>query len=230
MPDTEKGPSFRFPSFPRCAPSGWKRGNGKQLIKEQGTLPYRERPLCFWGFRPGAPDGGLHAFLYDGGLFQAAAFRLWGRQLGETNRGARASRRPYPWGIRCRTRWQDAAPGVTKSRGQSLRSPLEVLSLKKAREDGASSCWSGRREAVLVTPEGKYRQPKGKAPQGPLPQASKTRLSNQKSRACGSRQLPAGRPALRQRCSRYCPRSQPCSTGTCGRKTPWRMPRRSSRP
>lgn len=67
-------------------------------------------------------------------------------------------------------------------------------------------------------------------PQGSLVQASKTRLSNQKSRACGSRQLPAGRPALRQRCSRYCPRSQPCSTGTCGRKTPWRMPRRSSRP
>lgn len=63
-----------------------------------------------------------------------------------------------------------------------------------------------------------------------LPQASKTRLSNQKSRACGSRQLPAGRPALRQRCSRYCSRSQPCSTGTCGRKTPWRRPRRSSRP
>lgn len=148
------------------------------------------------------------------------------------DRGARASRRPQPWGIRCRTRRQDAAPGVKKSRGQSLRSFVEtLLRRKRARGGPLRAGVSGPFSPPPVAARARTARQAGiLPPQGSLVQASKTRLSNQKSRACGSRQLPAGRPALRQRCSRYCPRSQPCSTGTCGRKTPWRMPRRSSRP
>ena len=65
LPDAGKGPSFRFSSFSQCVSSGWKRGNGKQLIKEQGTLPYRERPFCC-GLSSGAPDGGPQAFPYGG--------------------------------------------------------------------------------------------------------------------------------------------------------------------
>lgn len=150
------------------------------------------------------------------------------------DRGARASRRPQPWGIRCRTRRQDAAPDVKKIKRADPPVLCGDTSPEKAREGWASSRW--RERAIFSSAccregtDSAAGRDTSFPPQGSLVQASKTRLSNQKSRACGSRQLPAGRPALRQRCSRYCPRSQPCSTGTCGRKTPWRMPRRSSRP
>lgn len=177
MPDAGKGPSFRFPSFSQCVSSSWKRGNGKQLIKEQGTLPYRERPFCF-GLLSGAPDGGLHAFPYGGGDVSGGGFSSVGSIV-----------------------WGNGQRRAGFEKAASVGHPLS---------DTVAGC---------LLP-----------PQGSLVQASKTRLSNQKSSACGSRQLPAGRPALWQRCSRYCSRSQPCSTGTCGRKTPWRMPRRSSRP
>ena len=82
MPDAGKGPSFRFSSFSQCVSSGWKRGDGKQLIKEQGTLPYRERPFCF-GLLSGAPDGGLQAFPYGGWDISGGGVSSVDRYIGE---------------------------------------------------------------------------------------------------------------------------------------------------
>lgn len=222
MPDAGKGPSFRFSSFSQCVSSGWKRGDGKQLIKEQGTLPYRGRPFCC-GLSSGAPDGGLQAFPYGGWDVSGGGVSSVDRYIGERiearglradrSRGASAvghgGRMPSPaW------RNQEGSPSGPLWRhfpGESARGvgPLRAgvsgpFSPPRCREGTDSA--AGRDTSF--------------PPQGSLVQASKARLSNQKSRACGSLQLPAGRPALRQRCSRYCPRSQPCSTGTCGRKTP----------
>lgn len=234
MPDAGKGPSFRFPSFSQCVSSGWKRGNGKQLIKEQGTLPYRERPFCF-GLLSGAPDGGLHAFPYGGGDISGGGFSSVGpiaQGKGYTLAGfEKAASVGHPL--------SDTVAGCRLRREEIKRAVPPVASGDTFPEESARG-WGPLRAGVSgpfcplpVAAKGHgWRSGQGCffPPQGSLVQASKTRLSNQKSSACGSRQLPAGRPALRQRCSRYCSRFQPCSTGTCGRKTPWRMPRRSSRP
>lgn len=211
MPDAGKGPSFRFSSFSQCVSSGWKRGDGKQLIKEQGTLPYRERPFCC-GLSPGAQDGGLQAFPYGGWDVSGGGVSSVDRYIGERieARGLRADRSRGASAVGHGGRMP---PRREENQEGSPSGPL----WRHFPGESARGARTARQAGILP-------------PQGSLVQASKTRLSNQKSRACGSRQLPAGRPALRQRCSRYCPRSQPCSTGTCGRKTPWRMPRRSSRP
>ena len=199
--------------------------------KRTRDAPVQGTSLLFWTFVRGSGRRAASRPVWRLGCFRGRRF-VCGPIYRGKDRGARASRRPHPWGIRCRTRRQDAAPGVKKSRGQTLRSFVEtLLRRKRARGGPLRAGVSGPFSPPPVAARARTARQAGiLPPQGSLVQASKTRLSNQKSRACGSRQLPAGRPALRQRCSRYCPRSQPCSTGTCGRKTPWRMPRRSSRP
>lgn len=211
MPDAGKGPSFRFSSFSQCVSSGWKRGDGKQLIKEQGTLPYRERPFCC-GLSSGAQDGGPQAFPYGGWDVSGGGVSSVDRYIGERIE-ARGLREDRSRGASAVGHGGRMPPRREENQEGSPSGPL----WRHFPGESARGARTARQAGILP-------------PQGSLVQASKTRLSNQKSRACGSRQLPAGRPALRQRCSRYCPRSQPCSTGTCGRKTPWRMPRRSSRP
>lgn len=199
--------------------------------KRTRDAPVQGTSLLLWTFVRGSGRRTASFPVWRLGCFRRRRF-VCGPIYRGKDRGARASRRPHPWGIRCRTRRQDAAPGVKKSRGQTLRSFVEtLLRRKRARGGPLRAGVSGPFSPPPVAARARTARQAGiLPPQGSLVQASKTRLSNQKSRACGSRQLPAGRPALRQRCSRYCPRSQPCSTGTCGRKTPWRMPRRSSRP
>ena len=199
--------------------------------KRTRDAPVQRTSLLLWTFVRGSGRRTASLPVWRLGCFRRRRF-VCGPIYRGKDRGARASRRPHPWGIRCRTRRQDAAPGVKKSRGQTLRSFVEtLLRRKRARGGPLRAGVSGPFSPPPVAARARTARQAGiLPPQGSLVQASKTRLSNQKSRACGSRQLPAGRPALRQRCSRYCPRSQPCSTGTCGRKTPWRMPRRSSRP
>lgn len=199
--------------------------------KRTRDAPVQGTSLLLWTFVRGSGRRTASLPVWRLGCFRRRRFVCGPINRGK-DRGVRASRRPQPWGIRCRTRRQDAAPGVKKSRGQSLRSFVEtLLRRKRARGGPLRAGVSGPFSPPPVAARARTARQAGiLPPQGSLVQASKTRLSNQKSRACGSRQLPAGRPALRQRCSRYCPRSQPCSTGTCGRKTPWRMPRRSSRP
>ena len=199
--------------------------------KRTRDAPVQGTSLLLWTFVRGSGRRTASLPVWRLGCFRRRRF-VCGPIYRGKDRGARASRRPHPWGIRCRTRRQDAAPGVKKSRGQTLRSFVEtLLRRKRARGGPLRAGVSGPFSPPPVAARARTARQAGiLPPQGSLVQASKTRLSNQKSRACGSRQLPAGRPALRQRCSRYCPRSQPCSTGTCGRKTPWRMPRRSSRP
>lgn len=199
--------------------------------KRTRDAPVQGTSLLFWTFVRGSGRRTASLPVWRLGCFRRRRFVCGPINRGK-DRGARASRRPQPWGIRCRTRRQDAAPGVKKSRGQFLRSFVETLPRRKRARGGPLRAGvSGPFSPPPVAARARTARQAGiLPPQGSLVQASKTRLSNQKSRACGSRQLPAGRPALRQRCSRYCPRSQPCSTGTCGRKTPWRMPRRSSRP
>ncbi len=199
--------------------------------KRTRDAPVQGTSLLLWTFVRGSGRRTASLPVWRLGCFRRRRFVCGPINRGK-DRGARASRRPQPWGIRCRTRRQDAAPGVKKSRGQSLRSFVETLPRRKRARGGPLRAGvSGPFSPPPVAARARTARQAGiLPPQGSLVQASKTRLSNQKSRACGSRQLPAGRPALRQRCSRYCPRSQPCSTGTCGRKTPWRMPRRSSRP
>lgn len=199
--------------------------------KRTRDAPVQGTSLLLWTFVRGSGRRTASLPVWRLGCFRRRRFVCGPINRGK-DRGARASRRPQPWGIRCRTRRQDAAPGVKKSRGQTLRSFVEtLLRRKRARGGPLRAGVSGPFSPPPVAARARTARQAGiLPPQGSLVQASKTRLSNQKSRACGSRQLPAGRPALRQRCSRYCPRSQPCSTGTCGRKTPWRMPRRSSRP
>ena len=183
--------------------------------KRTRDAPVQGTSLLFWTFVRGSGRRTASLPVWRLGCFRRRRFVCGPINRGK-DRGARASRRPQPWGIRCRTRRQDAAPGVKKSRGQSLRSFVETLPRRKRARGGPLRAFLLRVAARART----ARQAGILPPQGSLVQASKTRLSNQKSSACGSRQLPAGRPALRQRCSRYCPRSQPCSTGTCGRKTP----------
>lgn len=199
--------------------------------KRTRDAPVQGTSLLLWTFVRGSGRRTASLPVWRLGCFRRRRF-VCGPIYRGKDRGARASRRPHPWGIRCRTRRQDAAPGVKKSRGQTLRSFVEtLLRRKRARGGPLRAGVSGPFSPPPVAARARTARQAGiLPPQGSLVQASKTRLSNQKSRACGSRQLPAGRPALRQRCSRYCPRSQPCSTGTCGRKTPRRMPRRSSRP
>ena len=199
--------------------------------KRTRDAPVQGTSLLLWTFVRGSGRRTASLPVWRLGCFRRRRF-VCGPIYRGKDRGARASRRPHPWGIRCRTRRQDAAPGVKKPRGQTLRSFVEtLLRRKRARGGPLRAGVSGPFSPPPVAARARTARQAGiLPPQGSLVQASKTRLSNQKSRACGSRQLPAGRPALRQRCSRYCPRSQPCSTGTCGRKTPWRMPRRSSRP
>lgn len=199
--------------------------------KRTRDAPVQGTSLLLWTFVRGSGRRTASLPVWRLGCFRRRRF-VCGPIYRGKDRGARASRRPHPWGIRCRTRRQDAAPGVKKSRGQTLRSFVEtLLRRKRARGGPLRAGVSGPFSPPPVAARARTARQAGiLPPQGSLVQASKTRLSNQKSRACGSRQLPAGRPALRQRCSRYCPRSQPCSTGTCGRKTPWRRPRRSSRP
>lgn len=191
--------------------------------KRTRDAPVQGTSLLFWTFVRGSGRRTASLPVWRLGCFRRRRFVCGPINRGK-DRGARASSRPQPWGIRCRTRRQDAAPGVKKSRGQSLRSFVETLPRRKRARGGPSSRW--RERAIFSSAccregtDSAAGRDTSFPPQGSLVQASKTRLSNQKSRACGSRQLPAGRPALRQRCSRYCPRSQPCSTGTCGRKTP----------
>lgn len=199
--------------------------------KRTRDAPVQGTSLLLWTFARGSGRRTASLPVWRLGCFRRRRFVCGPINRGK-DRGARASSRPQPWGIRCRTRRQDAAPGVKKSRGQTLRSFVEtLLRRKRARGGPLRAGVSGPFSPPPVAARARTARQAGiLPPQGSLVQASKTRLSNQKSRACGSRQLPAGRPALRQRCSRYCPRSQPCSTGTCGRKTPWRRPRRSSRP
>lgn len=199
--------------------------------KRTRDAPVQGTSLLLWTFVRGSGRRTASLPVWRLGCFRRRRF-VCGPIYRGKDRGARASRRPHPWGIRCRTRRQDAAPGVKKSRGQTLRSFVEtLLRRKRARGGPLRAGVSGPFSPPPVAARARTARQAGiLPPQGSLVQASKTRLSNQKSRACGSRQLPAGRPALRQRCSRYCPRSQPCSTGTCGRKTPRRRPRRSSRP
>lgn len=200
--------------------------------KRTRDAPVQGASLLLWTFVRGSGRRTASLPVWRLGCFRRRRF-VCGPIYRGKDRGARASRRPQPWGIRCRTRRQDAVPGVEESRGQPLRSFVETLPRRKRARGGPSSRWRERPFSPPRCREGTDSaagRDTSFPPQGSLVQASKARLSNQKSRACGSLQLPAGRPALRQRCSRYCPRSQPCSTGTCGRKTPWRMPRRSSRP
>lgn len=201
--------------------------------KRTRDAPVQGASLLLWTFVRGSGRRTASLPVWRLGYFRRRRF-VCGPIYRGKDRGARASRRPQPWGIRCRTRRQDAAPGVEESRGQTPGPLWRHFPGESARgvgplRAGVSGPFSPPPVAARGTDSAAGRDTSF-PPQGSLVQASKTRLSNQKSRACGSRQLPAGRPALRQRCSRYCPRSQPCSTGTCGRKTPWRMPRRSSRP
>lgn len=60
------------------------------------------------------------------------------------DRGARASSRPQPWGIRCRTRRQDAAPDVKKIKRADPPVLCGDTSPEKAREGWASSRWRER--------------------------------------------------------------------------------------
>ena len=132
-------PGARTGAFPSgfhlspVAPAGWKRGDGKQLIKEQGTLPYRERPFCF-GLSSGAPDGGPQAFPY-GGWDVSGGVSSVDRYIGERIE-ARGLREGRIRGASAVGHGGRMPHGVEESRGQSLRSFVETLPRGKRARGG----------------------------------------------------------------------------------------------
>lgn len=111
--------------------------------KKTRDAPVQGASLLLWTFVRGSGRWTASRPVWRLGCFRRRRFVCGPINRGK-DRGARASRRPQPWGIRCRTRRQDAAPGVKKSRGQSLRSFVETLPRRKRARGGPSSRWRER--------------------------------------------------------------------------------------
>lgn len=103
--------------------------------KRTRDAPVQGTSLLLWTFVRGSGRRTASLPVWRLGCFRRRRFVCGPINRGK-DRGARASRRPQPWGIRCRTRRQDAAPGVKKSRGQSLRSFVETLPRRKRARGG----------------------------------------------------------------------------------------------
>ena len=103
--------------------------------KRTRDAPVQGTSLLLWTFARGSGRRTASLPVWRLGCFRRRRFVCGPINRGK-DRGARASRRPHPGGIRCRTRRQDAAPGVKKSRGQSLRPFVETLLRRKRARGG----------------------------------------------------------------------------------------------
>lgn len=112
LPDAERGAFPGSRPFPNALHQAGK-GDRKQLIQEQGTLPYRGRPFCYGA--PGRRTVRLPA--WRPGCCRRRLFICGDRWPREEDRCPRTSREPHPWAICRRERWQDALPGVRKIKG-----------------------------------------------------------------------------------------------------------------
>lgn len=111
-------------------------GERETADKRTRDAPVQGTSLLFWTFVRGSGRRTARLPVWRRGCSRRRFFVCGADRLGKRTE-ARGLREGRIRGIRCRTWWQDAASGVKKSRGQFLRSPLEILPPKKAREDGA---------------------------------------------------------------------------------------------
>ena len=110
--------------------------------KRTRDAPVQGTSLLFWTFVRGSGRWTASLPVWRLGCFRRRF--VCGPIYRGKDRGARASRRPQPWGIRCRTRRQDAAPDVKKIKRAVPPILCGDTSPEKAREGWASSRWRER--------------------------------------------------------------------------------------